>query len=103
MPRSPDRHAPPIIAGSYPQVLLEVVCQVALIDEPRHRRYDGWDRAVSQKLPCSLNTHLDQILVRRQPGRFPKCANDAEGGHSRPLCKRVERSLVSLGVEFLEH
>ena len=32
-------------------------------------RRSGWDRSLGQKLPRSLDTHLDQILVWRQAGR----------------------------------
>ena len=91
------------MSRSYPKVFFEMVCQVTLIDETGHRRHDGWYRTVSQKLARPLDTHLDQILVRRQPGRFAKCTNDAKGGYSGPLSKHVERCLVGPGVGILEH
>ena len=91
------------MSRSYPQVLLEVIGQVALIDETRRCCHDRWDRAVSQKLARPLDTYLDQVLVRRQPSRFPKCANDTEGCHAGPLRKRVERGLVGPDIGILEH
>jgi hypothetical protein len=84
-------------------VLLEVIRQVALIDEACHGRRERRDGSFSQKLPCSLDTYLDQILVWRQSGRFAKCANDVEGSYSGSLRKYVQRSLVGFGVGILEH
>jgi len=84
-------------------MLLEVIGQVALIDETRHRCHDRWDRAVSQKLARPLDTYLDQVLVRRQASRFPKCANDTEGCHAGSVRQHLERSLVGPGIGILEH
>lgn len=84
-------------------MLLEVICQVALIDEASHRRYQRGSRATSEKLARSLDADLDEILMRRQPGRFPERANDSEGRHSRALCQCVERGLIGAGVRILEH
>ncbi len=101
--RLPDRHAPPVVSRGYPQVLLEVIRQVALIGEARHERRDRWNHSVGQNLPCSLDADLDQILVWRQPGRCAKCTNYTEGGYSGPLGKRLKRSLIGFGVGVLEH
>ena len=76
---------------------------MALIGEARHGRRERRDGSFSEKLPCPLDTHLDQILVWRQSGRCAKRANDVEGSYSGPLRKRVQRSLVGFGVGILEH
>ena len=84
-------------------MLFEVICQVALIDEAGHGRRERRDGSFGEKLPRSLDTHLDQILVWRQSSRFSKCTNDAERRYSSPLRKHVQRSLVGVGVGILEH
>jgi hypothetical protein len=83
-------------------VLLEVIRKVALVDEARHRRRDRWDRSVSEKLPSPLDAYLNQVLMRRQSSRFPKCTNDPEGCHPGPLREHVQGSFVAFGVGILE-
>lgn len=84
-------------------MLLEVICQVALIDEARHGRYERWRCTFSEKLARSLDANLDEILMRRQSGRFPERANDSEGCHSSALRKHVERGFIGSGIGILEH
>lgn len=84
-------------------MLFEVIGQVALIGESRHERHERRDGSLGQKLPCSLDTHLDQILVWCQPSRFAKRTNDAERGYSSPLSEDLQRSLTGSGVGMLKH
>jgi len=84
-------------------VLLEVICQVTLIDEARHRRHHRRNGPIGEKLPSSLDAYLNEVLVWRQPGCIAECTNDVKGCHTRALRQHVERGLVSLGVGILEH
>ena len=55
--------APLVISGRYSDVLLEVIRQMTLIDEARHRSHVRRDRAVCEEPAGPLHAHLDQILV----------------------------------------
>jgi len=73
---SPTRHATLVVRGGYSQVLLEVICEVALVGEASHERRHRWNRTFGEKLACSFYTHLDQIVVWRQTGRLAECELD---------------------------
>ena len=84
-------------------MLLEVIRQVTLIDETRHRRHHRWNGAIGEKLPSSLDAYLNEVLVRRQPGCVAECANDVKGCHPCALREHLQRSLVAPGVGILQH
>jgi len=84
-------------------MLLEMIGQVALVDEARHRRHYRWNRSSGEKLPSSLNTYLNEVLVGRQPGCIAECTNDVKGCHSGALREHLQRSLVALGIGILQH